>query len=247
MKGKYRIVLMTLMLGMLLFLPSRQADAIGIGKAVILEPTSATMYTGDTQKLQMYVGGGPASASGWSSSKPSVATVSKAGVVTAKKAGTAVISCRTGFGYDLKCEITVGKRLEVSSYLNKSYKKLAKKAPETKYLNAAMDPAGIGTVYVFETSRGTEPFFRYDQKTKKISFLQLSTVGGDSRQNRYSLYGVSLGMTKKQAKAALKAEKCQYTGKQVNSGSTDLIYKKSGHKITVRIAQGKVSSLQWQR
>ena len=236
------------MLVFLLCLPSRQALAIGIGKAVNLEPTSVTMYAGGSKQLQLYVGGGPVSASGWSSSNKKVAVVSKKGVVTAKKTGKATITCKTGFGYNLSCKVTVKKKLEVSGYLNKNYKKLAKKAPEAKYQNVYMDAAGVGNVYVFENGRGgIEPFFRYDQKTKKISFVQISSTGKDERQNRFSLYGASLGMTTKQVKAALKTKKCKYAGKRVYSSSTNLDYTKGGHKITVFLQKGKVTALQWSR
>lgn len=244
-KGKYRLALLTLMLGVLLCLPPKTAQAIG--KAVILEPESATMYTGGTKQLQMYVGGGPAAASGWTSTNKKVAAVSKNGVVTAKKAGKAVIRCKTGFGYDLTCKITVKKKLEISGYLEKNYKKLAKKAPEAEYQNAYMDPAGIGNVYVFKRGQGVQPFFRYDKKTKKISFLQLSDTWQDERQRGFTLYGVSLGMTAKQAKAALGAKKCKYTRKQVYGSQTSLYYVKKGHTIRVMLEKGKVAALQWSR
>lgn len=245
MKGKYRTAFLTLILGLLLCLPSKQAFAIG--KAVYLESTSVTMYAGGTKQLQMYVGAAPISASGWSSSNKKVATVSKKGVVTAKKTGKATITCKTGFGFNLSCKITVKKKMEISGYLNKSYKKLAKKAPEATYQNAYMDPAGVGNVYVFQTSHGIAPFFRYDQKTQKISFVQISSTGKDERQNRFTIYGASLGMTTKQVKAALKAKKCKYTGKQVYSSLTHLNYTKSGHKITIFIEKGKVTAVQWSR
>lgn len=247
MKKRYGAWLLMLVIGVFLGLMSKPAYAIGIGKAVCLYPDSATLYIGEKQTLTLYVGGGPAPASGWRSSNQGIATVSKKGIVTAKKAGKAVITCKSGFGFDLTCKVTVKKKLEVSSYLNKNYKKLAKKAPEAIKLNKYQDPAGKGNVYVFRTSKGEEPFFRYDNKTGKITSLQISSTLGDSWQKGYTLCGVSLGMTAQKAKAALKAKKWSYAGKDVFGTNTHLNYKKSGHTITVFITNGKVDTLQWSR
>lgn len=246
MKKRYRAALMLLMMSMFLCLMTEPAFAIA--KAVILEPDEVTMYVGGKQQLTMYVGGSPVSADGWSSGNKNVATVSKKGVVTAKKAGKVKITCKTGFGYNLTCNITVKKTLELSGYLDKSYKKLVAKAPEAVYLNASSDPAGIGNVYVFETSKGTEPFFRYDQKTNKIQSIQISQKMGDMRQSRYTLYGVSLGMPWKNARSSLKANGWKANGKQAtNYGATLLYFKKGGQKITLYIENGKVEAYQWSR
>lgn len=132
--------------------------------------------------------------------------------------------------------------------MNKNYKKLKKKTPEVKHLDKNADPAGLGNVYVFETSSGTEPFYRYDKKRKKIQSIQISSVSGDLRQKRFTLYGISLEMSAKKAKAALKAKKCAYVRKETYSGGrTRLIYKKSGHMITLFIEKDKVITYQWSR
>ncbi len=243
MKRTYRVMLLALLFGVLLCL--RAQPALAIGKAVYLDADSITLYPGETRTLIMYVGGGPSTASGWSSSNTKVASVSKKGAVTAKKAGKATITCKTGFGYSLTCKVTVEKQVEVSGYLNKNYEKLAKKVPEAKPLSKGQDPAGIGNVYVFRLSKGEEPFFRYDVKTGKVISLQLSNTMGDERQKGFALYGLSLEMPGKQAKAVLKAKKWSYTGKQKGSSATLLHYKKSGHTLTVYVTGGKVSGLQW--
>lgn len=246
MNKRYCAVLMAFVIGISVFFAVEPAYAIA--KAVYIDPMAVTLYVGDTKKVTMYVGGEASSADKWSSSNKKVATVSKKGMITAKKAGKATITCKTGFGYNLKCKVIIKKKLELSGYLNKSYKKLEKKTPEAKHLDENADPAGLGNVYVFETSSGTEPFYRYDKKRQRIQSIQISSVSGDSRQKRFTLYGVSLEMSVKKAKAALKAKKCAYVRKETYSGGrTHLIYKKSGHMITLFIEKGKVTTCQWSR
>ncbi len=246
MKKRYYAVLMTFIMGISVFLTAEPTHAAA--KAVYIDPVAVTLYAGDTKKVTMYVGGEVSSADKWSSNNKKVAAVSKKGMITAKKAGKTTITCKTGFGYNLKCGVTVKKKLELSNYLNKNYKKLKKKTPEAKHLDENADPAGLGNVYVFETSSGTELFYRYDKKKKKIQSIQISSVSDDSRQKRFTLYGISLEMSVKKAKAALKAKKCAYVRKETYSGGrTRLIYKKNGHMITLFIEKGKVTAYQWSR
>lgn len=204
--------------------------------AVGLDHQTLTLYPGDKATIKMIVGMGPADAQGWSTSKKSVATVSKKGVVTAKKAGKAVITCKTGYGYNLTCTVTVKKRVEISSYLNKKYTKLLKKVPEAIRPNS--DPIGQNNLYIFPDGG---LFLRYDKKTKKISVLQNANSKG------LSLYGVTLGMKLKTAKKKLKSAGCKYQKKVKAPTVTDYIYKKSGHQITVKVRSGKVSCVQWAR
>lgn len=67
-----------------------------------LNRTEASLYAGQTLRLKV-AGGNKAK---WSSSKPSVAAVSKTGKVTAKKKGKATITAKAG-KKKLKCKITV--------------------------------------------------------------------------------------------------------------------------------------------
>ncbi len=77
---------------------------------VKVSPTSATLDIGETKQLTATVS--PSNATNktvtWTSSKTSVATVSSSGKVTAKSAGTAVITVKTNDGgKTAKCTITV--------------------------------------------------------------------------------------------------------------------------------------------
>ena len=71
--------------------------------SVKLNKTKVTMYVGKTYQLQ--VSGSSATAT-WSTSKKAVATVSTAGKVTAKKAGTATITATVN-GKTYSCKVTV--------------------------------------------------------------------------------------------------------------------------------------------
>lgn len=74
-----------------------------VSAAVKINSTKATLIKGKTKQLKLT---GTSKKVVWSSSKKSVATVSSKGKVTAKKAGTAVISAKVS-GKTYKCKITV--------------------------------------------------------------------------------------------------------------------------------------------
>lgn len=245
MKKRVWPLLLTMIIGIVFSFCAAGTVHAGTGLAVTLDQESITMYVGSTQQLSLYVGGSKVSAAGWTSSKKSVAAVNKNGVVTAKKAGTATITCKTGYNFNLTCKVTVKARTELKSYLTKNYTKLAKKAPTAIHLSASNDPAGIGNVYVFNSPTGQALFFRYNIKTKKPVVLQLSSVDGDTSQNAFSLYGVYLGATAKKAKTIMKASGCKYVTKYTISGGYEMHYKKSGHKILLKIRSGKVEGIQW--
>ena len=77
---------------------------------VTLNQTSVKLSMGAARQLAVSVK--PAGASKkvtWSSSKPSVASVSSDGMITAKKKGTAVITAKSGNGKKATCTVTVTK------------------------------------------------------------------------------------------------------------------------------------------
>lgn len=90
---------------------------------VSLNRTSKSLYIGKTYALSATVSPSKATNKNvrWKSSDKSVATVSSKGVVTAKKAGTAIISCVTEDGsYVANCKVKVTKFIAVKSVsLNK--------------------------------------------------------------------------------------------------------------------------------
>ena len=100
---------------------SCDVTVIQLATSISLNETVATMYTGNTLQLSATVLPNTTSNPSvtWSSSNTSVATVSSAGVVTAKSAGEVVITARTTDGTNLSanCNVTV-KQLATSIYLN---------------------------------------------------------------------------------------------------------------------------------
>ncbi len=226
--------------------------------AVGISPNSMTLTVGQKKTIKYTVGGTVCKPDGWKSSNTSVATVNKSGVVTAKKKGNATIICDTGYGFSLKCQVTVTggskakksttkkkskkvKAFDFSKYINSDYTKLVKKVPTAVHLNKAQDPAAIGNIYEIQNKEGLL-YFRYDQGTKKITEFQ------NSNQKKVSLYGVKLGMKASKAKSILKKKNCKLTQEKSISGNRKIIeYTKSGHKLTVRTTKGKVTCVQWSR
>ena len=77
---------------------------------ITLSPASVKMCMGASQQLTVNIK--PAGASKkvtWSSSKPSVASVSSDGLITAKKNGKAVITVKSNNGKKATCTVTVTK------------------------------------------------------------------------------------------------------------------------------------------
>ena len=82
-----------------------------LASEIVVSPTAATIYKGNKLQLRSYVS--PSNATNrtvkWTTNNPYVATVSSAGLVTAKGAGKATITARTTDGTKLtaSCQITV--------------------------------------------------------------------------------------------------------------------------------------------
>ncbi|MBR3237773.1 MAG: Ig-like domain-containing protein, partial [Oscillospiraceae bacterium] len=110
---------------------------------ITLSKTEATLAVGDTLALKKKLT--PADAEtdlAWSSSKPSVATVSKKGVVTALKTGKAKITVKTDNGKSASATITV-KPAPKKVRLNKSKATLGVREKLT--LTAALSPSNAYT------------------------------------------------------------------------------------------------------
>jgi len=120
-----------------------KASTVYVSK-ISLNQTSATLTEGETLKLTATVT--PSNATNksvtWSSNNTSVATVSSSGLVTAKQAGTATISCKASDGSGVKatCSITVkSSDVPVASIeLNKTVARLT--VGDTLHLIANISP-----------------------------------------------------------------------------------------------------------
>lgn len=84
-------------------LPSMNTTTVASAATVKLSQTKLSLKVGQTKQLKLTV---TKKAITWSSSKKSVATVSKSGKVTAKAAGTATITAKSN-GKKYTCKVTV--------------------------------------------------------------------------------------------------------------------------------------------
>lgn len=112
--------------------------------SISLNKTSASLYVGETTQLSASVS--PSSATNksvsWSSDDTSVATVSSNGLVAAKSAGNATITCKAtdGSGKKATCSITVKEDVKPTSItLNKSKASITE--GETLQLTATITPS----------------------------------------------------------------------------------------------------------
>lgn len=112
--------------------------------SITLNKTSASLYVGGTTQLNATVS--PSSATnksvGWTSDDTSVATVSSTGLVTAKSAGTATITCKAkdGSGKQATCNISVKENVKPTS-ITLSASKASLTEGETLQLTATVSPS----------------------------------------------------------------------------------------------------------
>ena len=229
------ILVIMMAAGILMAVGSSDAQA-GTGTAIILDKEELTMYPGDKEPLTMYIGGMKTASEGWSSSNKKVATVSKKGVVTAKKAGKAKISCKTGYGFSLTCDVTVGKRTELSKYLNKHYSRLVKKSQYAVFTEN--DPIAEGNLYVFPDN---SLFLRFDKNTNKASILQ------NTYNKKLMLYGVYIGQSVKKMKKAMKSKKWKLKDTAKYDTRTIFTYKKGKKEMKIWTENKKTTGYQWIR
>lgn len=119
---------------------------------ITLSSRAATLYVGKTLTLKATVY--PADATNktvtWSSSNSKVASVDKNGKVTAKKAGTAVITAKTADGLSTSATITV-KNVKVTG-VKLNAKKVTRTVGKTKQLKATVRPSNATNKGVTWTS-----------------------------------------------------------------------------------------------
>lgn len=134
-KGTGRRILFILMLFMAVFFVAIPCEAASKSK---LSKTKAKLCVGETQKLKLTGGSGTIK---WSSNNKKVASVSKSGLVTAKKKGKCVITAKRA-GKKYTCRITVsplpdgyatvnGKKVKVGGTVKITYTLQSKKPVAT--------------------------------------------------------------------------------------------------------------------
>lgn len=130
-KGFKRGSLFLVMLFLAVFLAAMPCEAATKSK---ISKKNATLCVGETLQLKLTGGTGKIT---WSSNKKTIASVSKNGLVTAKKKGSCVITAKRA-GKKYKCKITVkklpegyatvnGKKVKVGSTVKITYRLQSKK------------------------------------------------------------------------------------------------------------------------
>jgi len=169
---------------------------------VALNPTSVKMSMGSAKQLTVNVK--PAGASKkvtWSSSKPSIASVSSTGLITAKKNGTAVITAKSSNGKKATCKVTVTKaarRALLIGQTNYVSGKLYGPENDLVVMKSVLERSGYADIRICRnlTAYGiVEALWglSYDGGTKDdVTFFYYSGHGMESKiiENRGALMGV---------------------------------------------------------
>ena len=136
------------------------ADAAVAVKSAVLSQKTATLGVGEAFTLKASVK--PTNAKTkfkWTTSKKSVAVVTTAGKVTAKKAGTANITVTTSNGKKAVCKVTV------------------KKAPTSVKLNKTATTLGVGQTYQLTATRSSGSAGKISWTTSNKNVAAVSTSG----------------------------------------------------------------------
>ncbi|WP_162300554.1 Ig-like domain-containing protein [Anaerosacchariphilus polymeriproducens] len=139
--------------------PSNKVEAAKIKKIKSLKfkTVGKTVTVSKKESKKLRVTRKPSNAANmkliWTSSRPSVVSVAKNGVVTGRKKGTSTISARTTDGSNLKikCKVTVGKKVKSVKFLN-SRKLSVLKAGSTYKLKASISPSSASNKKLSWTS-----------------------------------------------------------------------------------------------
>ena len=238
-----------------------------VEKAVYLDKTSATLKKGNTLKLKATVD--PTDATyktiTWSSSDNSVASVSNDGVVTAKDAGTTIITATSKNGKKATCKITVPVVYADSIKLSKS--SLDLKVGDTYTVKATLTPSDSVDKIKWSTSNssvatvssgkitakkaGTATITATSENGKKaVCKIKVTSVYADSiKLNKSSLelnvgdtYTVKATLTPSDSVDKIKWSTSDSSVATVSSGK--ITAKKAGTAtITAKIENGKKSTV----
>ncbi len=109
---KKNVFLPFLVIMLILSMVTISASQVSAAVAVWMSDSTVTLYEKESKKISANIAGGESNSSfKWSSSNNSVATVSKDGVIKAKKAGKATITAAgKNFPTKLTCKVTVKER-----------------------------------------------------------------------------------------------------------------------------------------
>lgn len=131
--------------------PVRVSDGVKV-TGITLNQTSLSLESGSTQQLAATVS--PSNAANksvlWSSSNPSVATISSTGLVTCIGAGTATITCSAadGSGVTATCSVTVTEATVLISSITLNTTNVELSVGDTHQLTVTILPSNATNTYV---------------------------------------------------------------------------------------------------
>lgn len=164
-----RMLIAAMLLGLVTVSSHAQAKS---SKKVKLNKTSVTLTVGKTTTLKLK-NAPKGKKITWSSSKKKVATVTKKGKVTAKKAGKATIICKVK-GKKYTCKVTVKDKRTDSGALNIT---ITKKASDTG-LGPKL-PYSVISKFYMEDGKGVRYECSFSNQEEDIINANLRRAGGD--------------------------------------------------------------------
>ena len=175
------LLVLVLVLGAIPIVPAKEAEA---AKKMKLSKKKLSLKVGKTKKLSVKNKKKKAKVT-WLSSKKKVATVSKKGVVRAKKAGKATITAKVKYKKTikkLKCKVTV----------TKAKKKQPTKKPDVKSTvkptaQATAGPTGQPTAKPTPISQVPEPAKAKEWDTEKMGSFSVSGIHFEDSSLTYQL------------------------------------------------------------
>lgn len=179
-----------------------------------LNKTKATLVAGNTLQLKLSKKTGKVT---WSSSKKSVATVSKQGKVTAKKKGTATITAKMS-GKKYNCKITVKKKVALKS-ISLNTTSLTLNEDDTYKLNVQYIPKNT-------------------TDNKEVTWKSSNDFVADVEEDG-TIYAYSAGTTTITAKVGSKKATCKITVKESSIYVSSIVLNKSNIELT----SGETSTL----
>lgn len=219
--------------------------------SITLDRTSATIYKDKTLQLKATVKGSSSKMT-WKSSNSSIATVNSKGLVTARKAGSALITC-TSNRLNATCKVTVKEQVatnknELSNYFNLSLSQVVSKLKMDTYIQGAGGCRATKGKVIEKRNEKTVTLYAlglWCPKDKQNSKGAWRIEGINSET--YALYGLKKGMTESACKKILSQLSYSYDAKSsfTVNGTHYSYYKKGRKKIQLEIKDNKCSSISY--
>lgn len=215
--------------------------------SVKLNATALTLGSGEKYALKAALSSGSASfKKAFTSSKSSVASVSSSGTVTAKSAGTAVITIKTFNGKSAKCTVIVKKAPSAVSFGRSAYTLGVKETykPAVSFNSGAYSRqrtfSSSNTSVLSVSSTGSITA----KKAGKVT-LAVKTFNGKTAKTTITVKKAPTGVKLNKSSISLKVKKTFTLKPGVNSGSASMkyTYTSSNTRVAKVSSSGKVTAV----